>query len=197
VAPRANVTQRMSLALLEERTLHVPLVLLGSDVTSSARFEPQVELRAVLPTLLGRVEAALPAGVKARDLLSSDPAQHGEGLAYSEVGDMLTLCRGHWMLRFRTMVHHGTALNTDLTTFLMFPPERALSEQKRTRTYMLFNLEDVSPPLLDRARTDWSEALDLREAMIRLRTGPAEPHPRTLDPERLLELRMIASDGYW
>jgi len=194
---RINASQLMAPALLTEETLHVPLHLLGSDVRSSASSDHPVELRALVPTLLGRVGATLPAGVDPIDLLSDDPGDHGPGLAYAEVGDMLALRQGSWLLRFRTMIHHSTALSTDLTGFLEHPVQAERPARDDSRFYSLFELGTGERPAPPRTQLAWPRALELRDAMIELRTGAAAPHPRATEPERLLELRMTASEGYW
>lgn len=193
-----HLTQLMAPALLEERTLHVPLHFVGSAVQHGATHDEIVELRAVLPTLLGQAGVALPASVEPRDLLSDDPADHGDGTAYAEVGDMLSLARGRWLLRFRTMVHHGTALSADLTAFLQHPPGDAETGKNAGRSfYWLQDLQDQSWPPRDASVPQWEQVLALRDALIAVRAGPAAPHERAMDPQRLLELRMTASDGYW
>jgi hypothetical protein len=190
-----NATQRMAPALLEERSLHVPLHFLGSAVQRSERHAQPVELRAVLPTLLLRVGAALPAGVEPVDLLASPPALSEPAYAYAELGDMLALRQDRWLLRFRTLIHHGTALNSDLTGFLMHPPADPLGPEDLAY-YHLYDLGGPQPER-DVGAERPEVLLALRERMVQLRTGPAAPHPKAMEPERLLELRMTASDGYW
>jgi len=65
------------------------------------------------------------------------------------------------------------------------------------RYYNLFDLGEEQWPPREVTPHQWAEALVLRDELIRIRTGSAAPHPEALEPERLLELRMTASDGYW
>ncbi len=193
----ANVSQLMAPALLDESTLHVPLHLLGSAVRESGGVDTVVELRAVLPTLLARADAVPPAGVEPLDLLSQDPAALGPGRAYAEVGDMLSLRQGDLLLRFRTMIHHSTALNSDLTDFLQHPVSLDRASKTDIRFYNLFDVTEGRTPPRDQTGPRWAEALELRQTMIEIRTGPGAPHAKATEPERLLELRMTASEGYW
>lgn len=195
--PRATLSEMMSSELLDDAPLHVPLHFMGSDVRASAVIDQPVELRAVLPTVLKRAGAALPAGVEPLDLLSDDPSAWGNGEAYAEVGDMLALRKGRWLLRFRGMIDLGAALNPDLTTFLQYPVGPVQPNEDDLTFYFLFDPSNPQSNPMELTRREWPTVLALRDAMIAVRTGPAAPAPQAMDPEHLLELRITAAQGYW
>ena len=182
----------MSRAVYSDGTAQVPLLLLGSAVQQSSTIQQPVELIDLLPTLLARTGATLPASAPGQDLLAAEFQEDPAAVAYGELGDMLALRKGDWLLRFRTKVHHGSSLSSDLTDFLLQPPQAELDGY-----YLLFDSRSSSRPQLSLHMDHWDQVLELRQELIEVRTGPGAPHARALEPERLLELRMTAADGYW
>lgn len=173
-------------AWLVDRTVRVPLALYGPGEPRPAERGP-VELLDLFPTFAALAGAVPPAGLTGRDLLGGDTEEQPS--AYSEFGEFLTYRRGSMMLGFRSFQHHPSSLDPDLTAILTreFPELHA------------FILHDVArDPFQRRPIEDRPQILDrLRQEMIAVRTGPASVPPDAMDAERLWQLRMTPSQGYW
>lgn len=175
--------------IILDRTARVPLAVLGPEGEPTREVQQPVEAVDLLPTLLGRTEARLPANLPGQDLLAPGFEEDPDASAYMEFGDMLALRQGEHLLTFRAMIHHAPALSPDITVNL-----------KRRINARFYHLHDVTvDPMQEREllREQPEVVREMRDELLRIRTGPAAPHERALDPERLLELRMTASEGYW
>jgi hypothetical protein len=175
--------------LLLDRTLRVPLVMLGYGPPSPVPVAQPVELIDLLPTLLARTEARIPAGLSGRDLLAPGATVDPASVAYAEYGDMLYLRQGPWALTMRTVSHRGTALDPALTA--------GLEQPVTDGSYRLHNV--LMDPFQERDRKAEQPALaeQLRALMAATRTGPAAPPDDPGTAARLLELRLQGSEGYW
>lgn len=177
--------------IVRERTVRVPLLLWDSRSPSSGEVpvsRDPVELVDLFPTLANLAGAVPPAGLAGQDLLSSPP--DGEAVAYSEFGDMLAVRKGPWLLTFRALLHYGSALDPELTTRL----ERAIENPD------LVTLYDVTTDPLQMTnltRKEPTVVRDLWTHMVRIRTTTGAPPPELLTPERLWDLRMTSTEGYW
>jgi len=175
--------------LVLERTVHVPLVFLDDGGADGLRqVEQPVELADLLPTLLGRAGAQPPHGLHGQDLLAPSFEEDPQAMAYAEFGDMLAVRRGRWMLTLRAMIHRCTSLDPRLTEHLL-----------TSDTLRHYKLHDVMADPLQRRdlRNKRPQLLDeLRQELRALRSGPGAV-PQDVDSQRLWELRLTASEGYW
>ena len=171
-----------------ERTLHVPLWLLGPEAGTA---DHVVELVDLMPTVARHAGAVAPGGLPGQDLLAT-PA---EGQAYAEFGDMLALRSGDHLLTFRCYVHNGTSLDPGIDARLRdlrLPHEFATLHQV------------IDDPLqqhdLLAAPVD-SQDLALGRALVRdlrtVRAGPGAVPPGAMTPERLEAVRRAGALGCW
>ncbi len=174
--------------LLLDRTVHVPLALVGPR--SSAHVVPDiVELVDLAPTLLTLAGAVVPAGWPGRDLLASGTSAL-ESTAYAEFGDMLSVRSGTRMWSVRAFFHNRSALDPELTNFILdYEPDE--------RRYALHDLENDPFQQRNLLLDEPDEARRLHHLLVGLRTGPAAPPVGALDARRIWELRMAPSEGYW
>jgi len=184
-APKAFATHR----LLLDRTLRVPLVIIGPDVTASSDLGQPVELVDLMPTLASLAGAVPPAGLPGQDLLAPDFAPDPSATAYAEFGDMLWLRQGPWALTLRTLNHQATALDPALTEAAARPVDDPVFHLHRVDRDPLqeTGLKTEQPALAEQLRT----------LMHATRSGPAAPPEDLAGSERLLELRLQGSEGYW
>lgn len=176
--------------LLLDRTVHVPLALFGSRTLDvSAQAAGLVELVDLFPTLMSMAGAVAPAGLAGSDLRKASPE---EAIAYAEFGDMLFLRRGRRAITFRCTLHNATSLDPGITSRLL-DDQAALGPE-------LYALHDVVTDPMQRheLRGEQPAVFDaMRKRLISLRTGAAAIPKGEVSPERLWQLRMAPSDGYW
>lgn len=165
-----------------DRTARVPLLVGG---TASVRADV-VELVDLFPTLAARAGAVPPAGIPGADL-SGPPDQNAT--AWSEFGDTLYYRSGRHALSFRGFLHHGTVLDPQI--------DERLAED-HPKYFTLFDV--VADPWQSKnlVLAEPGVAQQLKRGMIRVRQTAAAPPAGTWDdPERLWEIRMARSHGYW
>ena len=175
--------------LLLDRTLRVPLVIMGPGITADHQVAQPVELVDLMPTLAGLVGAVPPAGLPGQDLLAPDFALDPTATAYAEFGDMLYLRQGPWALTLRTTTHQATALDPALTEAAAKPVE--------DRSFHLHRVDQDPLQQRERKGEQQAQAEQLRALMLAMRTGPAAPPEDPETAARLLELRLQGSEGYW
>ena len=170
--------------IILERTVHVPLMVFSQTPLQLSSDDP-VELLDVLPTVVAAAGAMPVTGLPGRDLLDGTP--EADSYAYSELGDMISLRKGEYMLSFRGMLHHATSLDPKLTQVLMGKPHRL----------MLHNV--VHDPAQGNSLTREKPALadQLLDELRAVRLGPAAPSMDVLTPELVQQLRAVQRDGYW
>lgn len=176
--------------LLLERTLHVPLWLFGPGITAQTYPYP-VELVDVLPTVLARLGETVPAGASGRDLVALLAAPDSNGRAYAEFGDMLALRYGDYFLSFRSENHGTNSLNPRLSEALQASPVAGPAN------FLLYDVRH--DPYQEQELGDRQAAVkkQLRDELIRLRTGPAQPHFNPEAGQDPAELNVIRAQGYW
>ena len=128
-----------------------------------------------------------PAGLHGTDLRS--PVA---GTGYAEFGDMLAVRDGVHLLTFRCTQHNATSIDPGITQALLNPQTATPPD--------FFSLYDVASDPLQRTnlrQTDPERFRSMRKRMIELRTTVAAVPAEEMSPERLWELRMAPSDGYW
>jgi hypothetical protein len=176
--------------LLLDRTVHVPLALFGSRTLDvSAQAAGLVELVDLFPTLMSMAGAVAPAGLAGSDLRKASPE---EAVAYAEFGDMLFLRQGRRAITFRCTLHNATSLDPGITS-------RLLDDQAALGTE-LYALHDVVTDPMQRHELRGEQPAvfnAMRKRLISLRTGAAAIPKGEVSPERLWQLRMAPSDGYW
>ncbi len=173
--------------LLLERTLHVPLAIASSREAPIVIDDTIVELVDVLPTLLAAAGATSPAGVAGRDLFSTAPEVQAPS-AYAEFGDMLAVREGNLMLTLRARLHNATSLDPVLTEKLLCPGQEGSHLHDVVADPMQLRALEMDQP---------DEAERLERRMIAYRTGLGAPPAERVDMERLWELRLTPSEGYW
>ncbi len=173
-----------------DRTVHVPLAVVGPGGGPPVVLEQPTELVDLMPTLLALAGVVPPHGLAGQDLLDPTLREDLESeTAYVEYGDMLALRRGDHLLSMRAMVHNMTSLDPYLTEVLLCPGLLGG-----------FSLHDVraDPLQVHDLVADQPElALELEQVLIQRRTGPGAPPPRLFDGDRLLRLRLMRAEGYW
>ncbi len=174
--------------LLLARTLQVPLAIYGPAPPRDV--DDVVELIDVLPTMTALAGAVRPAGLEGADLLDSGYPGDPDARAYAELGDMLALRRGRYLLTLRALEHHLSAVGPKLTRILKSWPAQ------RNR----YRLHDVQADPMQ--RSDLMRTMPNRAvAMIREMTAIRERSARgRLTPEQvaaLERLRLTAAEGYW
>jgi arylsulfatase A-like enzyme len=180
--------------LLLDRTARVPLVVFDPrDGAQVREIDEPVELLDLHGSLLGLAGVERAADLDAgADLLRPGPAATGEPMAYVEFGDMFAVREGRHLLVFRALLHDANALDPEL--------DRRLLDEDLLRDPGAFGLFDV---VADPAQqhnlcaTDLQRARTLRQRMIDTRTSRGAVPTGALTPERLWEIRMSPSEGYW
>ncbi len=177
--------------ILVDRTLHVPLALVGPPDASPARVEDQVvELVDLLPTFLAKAGAVPPASIPGQDLLADPFVADPAATAYAEFGDMLAVRSGTRMYSVRAFFYNRSALDPELTNFVIdYRPDPG--------KYWLNDL--ASDPFQERnlLQADPEGARRMNDLLVKIRTGPGAPPDGALDARRIWELRMAPADGYW
>ena len=175
--------------ILIDRTVHVPLALVGPSHGPAAHIESQVvELVDLLPTLVKLGGGVVPASLPGQDLLSltTDP----EATAYAEFGDMLAVRRGDWFWSVRAFFFNRSSLDPELTNFVVdYRPNPA--------KMWLNRLENDPFQERNLLQSEPAQAEAMNALLVRLRTGPGAPPPGGLDARKIWELRMSPADGYW
>jgi arylsulfatase A-like enzyme len=176
--------------LLLERTVHVPLLFVPPTPGEERRITQPVELVDLFPTLATLAQAMPPAGLPGQDLLEEPFPEDPQAWAYASHGDMLALRQGAMMYSVRGLFHNGTALDPEVTD-LLFKAQEA--EELRHLHHVIEDplqqteLREAHPQELHR----------MHELMVAIRTGAAATPEESLTPQRLWELRMTRSEGYW
>ncbi len=177
--------------LLLERTVHVPLFVIPPDPDTVPRDITQpVELVDLFPTIATLAGAVPPAGLPGQDLLEDPFPENHLAWSYAAHGDMLAVRQGSLFYSVRGMFHNGTALDPEVTDFLIKAPE--------AETFR--HLHDVIlDPLQQRelASERSGEVQTLHRLLVDVQTGVAAPPAGSLTAEKLWELRMTRSEGYW
>jgi arylsulfatase A-like enzyme len=148
-----------------------------------------VELVDLFPTLMSMAGAVVPVGLAGSDLRQVSPK---EAVAYAEFGDMLFLRQGRRALTFRCTLHNTTSLDPGITSRLL-DDQAALGPE-------FYALHDVvADPMQAHDLRGQQPAVfnAMRKRLIALRTGVAAIPQGEVSPERLWQLRMAPSDGYW
>ena len=177
--------------MILDRTVHVPLAVYRSSGGETTRsVTGPCELRALFSTALERSGGALPAGMQALDLL--EDGYGGEERIYTEFGDMLGLRKGEHLIVFRGFVHDGNTVDPELdrrlnAAALVDEPDHYVLSDVVADPYQATDLRTVEPALFQQ----------LRDELIQVRTTHAAVPREALTPERLWELRMSPSQGYW
>lgn len=175
-----------------DRTVHVPLAVYG-PAAAGGTFGQVVELIDLLPTLHQLGGAVVPVGLSGRDLVAARGEDADRRVAYAEFGDTLLVRRDRDLLQFRGFLHLSTVLDPQVDERLA--DTRPASQQKY---YTLYDV--IGDPYQTRNLATRQPALlqELRAEMIRIRSGPAAPPADTwADPQRLWEIRMARTQGYW
>jgi hypothetical protein len=186
--PSQALRERSWNDLLLDRTVHVPLALLG-PVTG--RTEGQVvELVDLVPTLTHLAGATAPAALPGQDLLAADFATDPAATAYAEFGDMLAVRVGRTFWSVRAFLNNRSSLDPELTNFVLAgdPDENHAA------------LHDLGADPLQRRNllaSDVDGAKRMHTLLVGLRTGAGAPPLDALDARRIWELRMTPSEGYW
>lgn len=175
--------------ILLDRTLHVPLAILTS-APAQRREEQVVELIDLLPTLIARTEAVLPAGLHGQDVLAADFLADPDATAYAEFGDMLAVRQGNWMWSGRAFFHNRSSLDPELTDFFV----GFVGDSPK------FHLHDVARDPFQRKEllaAHLDEARRMNALLLSIRTGAGAAPPSEMDARRIWDLRMSPADGYW
>lgn len=170
-----------------DRTLHVPLALIGP--APSAQIDPAlVELVDLVPTFTTLAGAVAPTGMPGRDLLAG--GAEPDATAYGEFGDMLSVRQGDQTLSVRAFFFNRSSLDPELTNYV-------LNYNGDPHNWALHDLR--TDPFQERNRLleDRTMALRMKDLLVALRTGPGAPPGGSLDPRKVWELRMAPADGYW
>lgn len=176
--------------LIVDRTVHVPLARWSSDATSSGDVRDEiVELIDVLPTFVAMAQGTQPAGAQGRDLLSSDPDP--APYAYAEFGDMLAIREGDDLLTFRFYLHNASSLDPRLTEGL------SLHTPENSKFFALHNIRRDPFQTNNELSTRTPRAVELRNQLLSIRTGPGAPPPDAMTQEQLEALRLNPANGYW
>ncbi len=175
--------------VLRERTLHVPFAVIGPSAGATRVITEPTELVDVLPTLLGRTHAVLPAGLPGQDLLGDVEQAASAPVAYAELGDMLTLRWDRYFATFRAFNHNASSLDPDL--------DAALEGPGALRLVTVHDVVDDPMQLHDLAAERPALAEEgLRQIRLR-RAGPGALPP-DLSPSDVEEwLRLTPAQGYW
>jgi hypothetical protein len=178
--------------LLLERSLHVPFVIWGPPTAAPVAMNPNdvTDLTDVLPTVLARIQAVLPAGASGRDLLSG--LADTTPWAYADFGDMLSLRQGVYRLTLRTYQHDGSSLDPALT-------ERAktVRDANWTMHQVLNDPLEAQDLYKNGSQEDAAAMAHLHDTLLKVRLGSGGPPPDAITPEKLWALRMSAGQGYW
>ncbi|MDP2313359.1 MAG: hypothetical protein Q8P41_10670 [Pseudomonadota bacterium] len=183
-----------STSFMLDRTARVPLLVYAPPAVAGGMHPAEsgrvVELLDLFPTLAGLAGAVAPARLPGADLFAGPVAGTGDEYAYAEFGDTLLYREGTYELLFRGYLHHGTVLDPQLDERLRDP-----ASQK------YFTVHEVMRDPWQKENLVFSQAgkfQELRAAMTGVRTGPGAPPAGTWDdPQRLWEIRMARSHGYW
>ena len=180
---RSNPVPPFSNGVLLERTLHVPLMMLGGE---SHVDHSLVELADVAPTLLSLAGAALPAGIPSQDLRSPqrDP------WAYGQFGDMRSLRVGDQLLTFRGYIHGSATLDPLVSERLQHALSNANQHQLHdivSDPYQRINRSHAAPETLS----------TLHRKLVDIERTYAAPPETIQSPEALKALRADPDLGYW
>jgi arylsulfatase A-like enzyme len=176
--------------ILVDRTLRVPLVLYSTAALEgpAVRSVP-VELLDVFPTLAAAAGAVPPTGLPGRDLRAPTEEDAATAYAYAEFGDMLALRSGPYFLMYRCLLHYGTSLDPEVTRRLV---DNARNAPRRMGLYQV-----TTDPFQERPERDPDLHRTLHQRMIGIRLGEASVPAEAMTPQRLYEIRMARSNGYW
>ena len=176
-----------------DRTVRVPLAAFRSGAEGAATVaDGLAELRALFPTLVRLSGARPPAAMSEADLLRTGTPPSGDEQIYTEFGDMLGLRRGRHLIVFRGFLHDGNSVDPEL--------DRRLNDVDLTTApdhYVLHDVDDDPWQARDLSREQRELFLKLRGELIDVRSAEAAVPRDALTPERLWELRMSPTQGYW
>ncbi len=177
--------------LLLERTVHVPLFVIPPDrETVPSDVTQPVELVDLFPTVAKLAGAMPPASLPGQDLLERPFPENPRAWAYAAHGDMLALRQGRMMYAVRGMFHNGTALDPEVTDFLIKAPEAGALRH-------LYDVIDDPLQQHDLAALRHGDLDHMHRMLVDIQTTVAAPPEGSLTTERLWELRMTRSEGYW
>ncbi|MFZ5476229.1 MAG: hypothetical protein ACOZNI_05585 [Myxococcota bacterium] len=167
------------------RTTHVPLLVYGPE--GPPELIPQaVELVDLVPTICALAEATPPANTPGMDLFGVGT----DDRAYSEFGDWLALREGPWMLTFRSYLHNGSSIDPENTNRLR---QNTLDEE-------YYSLHDVlADPLQTNnvVMADLPLAGQMRERLLETRVSAGSPPPDMMAADKVQQIRLSPSQGYW
>ncbi|GDX82571.1 hypothetical protein LBMAG42_43820 [Deltaproteobacteria bacterium] len=184
--PHPEQLQAVGTRLLLERTVHVPLTLVGAG--AAADVDAPVELIDLGPTFFALAGATPPAGLVGHDLLASTPDPNPT--AYAEFGDMLLLREGPSVVTFRSERHGTSSIDPELTRALAATPA------DRPNAFVLHNVVEDPLQAKEQGRADPSARAKLRDVLTAVRSGPAAP-PTALSVEDEAQLKDLRAKGYW
>jgi len=174
-----------------DRTVHVPLAVYAQGSGGAPRrVDGPCELRSLFATAIRLGGGEVPAGMPAVDLLAA--GYTGDARVYTEFGDMLGLRKGKHMVVFRGFLHDGNTLDPEL--------DRRLNDPAMVREpdhYVMHDVVGDPYQANDLLQAEKETFLQLRDELIEVRTTHAAVPAEALTPERLWELRMSPSQGYW
>jgi arylsulfatase A-like enzyme len=174
--------------LVLDRTVHVPLVILGPG-QGHRLVEQVVELVDVVPTMLGLASAVLPHSLPGQDLLTVPFEEEPAATAYVEFGDMLAVRQGPYLLTVRAMLHNTTSLHPGLTRYIL--------REGVDHGYWLHDVDADPLQRQHRISNSYAIALWLKEIMVDIRTGSGALPLSVQDSPLLKEALEQESRGYW
>jgi arylsulfatase A-like enzyme len=177
----------LSSGLILDRTLRVPLHISGPGI-EARRVSTPVELLDIFPTFLNLVGATLPVGIHGTDLLEEQPID--DPVAYAQFGDMRAIRMGPYLLTWRAFVHGASTLD----------PQVSEGIPKGLETLHRLFLHRVTQDSMQNIELKDSEADVLRALLIELFRREmvyAAPPPEILTAEKIKELQLSVSEGYW
>lgn len=189
--------------LLVDRTVHVPLLVLGPGDGEPVEIAGPVELVDLMPTLAVLGGAPPPANLPGEDLLAADRRAAADAVAYAEFGDQLGLRSGRHMIVLRCFEPGSTSLDPEMTDCLEEQIELVAKQQPihhhfpDQRAFYLHDLQ--ADPREERDLTGSERALagELGQRMLDLRLGAAAPPVGRLGPEEIEALRSSPANTYW
>ena len=189
--------------LLVDRTVHVPLLVLGPGGGEPVEIAGPVELVDLLPTLAALGGAPPPANLPGEDLLAADRGAVTDAVAYAEFGDQLGLRSGRHMIVLRCFEPGSTSLDPEMTDCLEEQIELVAKQQPihhhfpDQRAFYLHDLQADPREEHDLTGSERALAGELGQRMLDLRLGVAAPPVGRLGTEEIEALRSSPAITYW